>query len=368
MADLFIDALKQRLKEGLKNYYTDNFDSIRFGKKTWTKRYRETRAFIRYVFANMGITIVSIDKLIDKKLKPYLPQLEKFYQILADDYSKDLMVNLMAFKILGYSQIKHSVNNASYWQKLKKYEQQAEEIGFKGEKYMHSLLYQYDLRQLNYDFTLNFTPQAVLIYMDMEQYAHHKNGINISATKGETVIDAGGCLGDTALYFADKVGETGKVYSFEFIPYTINCFNKNLDLNKHLQDRIHLIKNPLWSEANKNVYFTDRGSGSRIEMEKYEGYEYETVTVSIDELVNNGTIEKVDFIKMDIEGAELPVLKGAIESIKKYKPKLAISIYHSMEDFVNIPAWIHDLGVGYKLYLGHYTIHDEETILFATTA
>jgi hypothetical protein len=51
----------------------------------------------------------------------------------------------------------------------------------------------------------------------------------------------------------------------------------------------------------------------------------------------------------------------------KYKPKLAIAIYHSMDDFLNIPKWILDLDVGYKIYLGHSTIHSEESVIFATT-
>ena len=52
-------------------------------------------------------------------------------------------------------------------------------------------------------------------------------------------------------------------------------------------------------------------------------------------------------------------------TIKKHRPKLAIAIYHSLDDFVNIPKWLIGLDLGYKFYLGHYTIHAEETVLFA---
>jgi hypothetical protein len=68
---------------------------------------------------------------------------------------------------------------------------------------------------------------------------------------------------------------------------------------------------------------------------------------------------------MDIEGSELPALKGGINTIKKYKPKLAISIYHSMDDFVDIAQYLKSLDLGYDFYLKHVTIYDEETILFA---
>ena len=68
---------------------------------------------------------------------------------------------------------------------------------------------------------------------------------------------------------------------------------------------------------------------------------------------------------MDIEGTEPNALNGAIETIKKFKPKLAIAIYHSTDDFVNIPNWILDLNLNYELFLGHFTIHSEETVCFA---
>ena len=68
---------------------------------------------------------------------------------------------------------------------------------------------------------------------------------------------------------------------------------------------------------------------------------------------------------MDIEGAELPALKGAEMSIRRFKPKLAISVYHKQEDIWKIQHWIEGLDLGYRFYLRHFTIHAEETVLFA---
>ena len=90
-------------------------------------------------------------------------------------------------------------------------------------------------------------------------------------------------------------------------------------------------------------------------------------TITIDDFVGQNSIEKIDFLKMDIEGAEPKALEGAMQTIIKYKPKLAISIYHSLDDFINIPKWIDELNLGYKFFLGHHTLHLEETILYATT-
>jgi hypothetical protein len=68
---------------------------------------------------------------------------------------------------------------------------------------------------------------------------------------------------------------------------------------------------------------------------------------------------------MDIEGSEPAALRGAEKIIRRDRPKLAIAIYHGWDDFANIPEWISNLGIDYAFYLGHYTIHAEETILFA---
>jgi hypothetical protein len=73
----------------------------------------------------------------------------------------------------------------------------------------------------------------------------------------------------------------------------------------------------------------------------------------------------VDFIKMDVEGAEVEALRGAENTIRKFRPKLAISVYHSISDFVDVFELISSLNLGYRFYLGHYTIHWYETILFA---
>ena len=84
--------------------------------------------------------------------------------------------------------------------------------------------------------------------------------------------------------------------------------------------------------------------------------------VRLDDIVG----EEVTYIKMDIEGMELDALKGAEALITKYKPKLAISIYHKMEDIVEIPNHIRNMNLGYRFYLRHYwNCNGTDTILFA---
>ena len=70
-------------------------------------------------------------------------------------------------------------------------------------------------------------------------------------------------------------------------------------------------------------------------------------TVTIDNFVRENQLE-IGLIKLDVEGFEQQVLKGAEETICQQKPILLISIYHNADDFFNIKPWIESLNLGYK--------------------
>ena len=139
-----------------------------------------------------------------------------------------------------------------------------------------------------------------------------------------------------------------------------------MEFNPGFANNISLIKHPLWDVSGEKVYFFDQGAGSHVSFEPIENCDGTTSTISIDDFVKDNDLKKLDFIALDVEGAELQTLKGAQNSIKEFKPDLAISIYHNFKDFSEIPKWIFNQNLGYKFYLGHYSIYSEETILFAT--
>ena len=92
-------------------------------------------------------------------------------------------------------------------------------------------------------------------------------------------------------------------------------------------------------------------------------------STTIDKFVEENNIEKIDYIKMDVEGAERNILEGAIKTIKKFKPSLAIAIYHGgklfMEDFYNIPIFIKNvINEDYEYYIRTFHPTGLETILF----
>ena len=91
----------------------------------------------------------------------------------------------------------------------------------------------------------------------------------------------------------------------------------------------------------------------------------QTDSTSLDNYVSSNSITKVDFIKMDIEGAETDAIIGAKKILKKYKPKLAISIYHKPDDFWSIPLLIKDINTDYKFMFAHHSPIQWESVIYA---
>lgn len=89
---------------------------------------------------------------------------------------------------------------------------------------------------------------------------------------------------------------------------------------------------------------------------------FEIECKTIDDILNGSN---VDLIKMDIEGCEYNAIKGAINTISKCKPQLAVSIYHKAEDIIELPELIMNMNLNYKFYLRHYSIGAGDTVLYA---
>lgn len=179
----------------------------------------------------------------------------------------------------------------------------------------------------------------------------------VKPQKEEIFID-GGCFdADTSLQFIDWAGgKVKKIYAFE--PDPINYKMCEESFNEKCKVEWQLEPAGLWSEKTV-LSFKDSGSASSAF--NAEGT-IKVPTASIDEVVGD---DKVTFIKMDVEGAELEALKGAANTIKKNKPRLAICVYHKPEDIVDIPKYIKELVPEYKLYLRHYYPFVYDTVLYA---
>lgn len=288
------------------------------------------------------------------------------YPRLADQRSRDLLVKLIAFSILGYRRVKLPRNTPEYWATLENVGQYATaeppvKIAFRDLD-----LPLFDARPLGFDMQLHSTGVGIAYALCQKQYEYDHGGVRCRVEAGDVVIDAGGCWGDTTLYFAHEVGPSGVCVVYDFIPSNIKVLKHNLARNPQLAERVRLVERPIWSTSGKDLYYVDWGPGSRVSDDpaRYANPEGKATTITIDETLARLGLDRLDFIKMDIEGAELDALKGAEASIRKHRPKLAISLYHRPEDFTEIPRYIDSLRLGYTFYLEHHTLYQNETVLF----
>jgi FkbM family methyltransferase len=227
-------------------------------------------------------------------------------------------------------------------------------------------LYKRCLHEIGFPITIFLTDQRPIVTFDLEQYADHRNDIYIR--EGDIIIDGGACWGDTALYFAHLAGHGGKVYSFEFMPENLAIMDKNMDMNMDLKKKIKVIKQPLWSKSGIEMCFTPNGPGTTIDINNSNSEETtKVITTTIDEIVETEEIKNVNFIKLDIEGAELEALKGACKTIKRFQPNLALCVYHKPEHFVELARYVKEINPEYKFSLDHLTDCAWETVLYAST-
>ncbi len=160
---------------------------------------------------------------------------------------------------------------------------------------------------------------------------------------GDIAIDGGAYDGATALKF-NRCG--AKVYSFEMDAKNYQNCTDNL---KSLKTDITLENLGLSDKEGEENYYSS-GTGSRKNVKG-------TVTgkfIDLDTYVLRKNLPRVDYIKLDIEGAELEMLHGAAKTIARCKPKMAVSAYHKSEDLWTLAPYIKSLCPDYKFEFRHY--------------
>lgn len=169
----------------------------------------------------------------------------------------------------------------------------------------------------------------------------------------EVFIDGGAYDGGTAIDFTKWSPGGGSVIAWE-----PDCDNQK-KCRKLFEEKgltYELISKGLWNEKAELRLKMDQ-TASRIT----EDGDIRIEVDSIDNLVK----APATFIKMDIEGSEYQALRGAEKTIQKYKPRLAICVYHKPEDIWELPWLIHEIHPEYRFYLRHYSFADNETVLYA---
>lgn len=202
-------------------------------------------------------------------------------------------------------------------------------------------------------------------YMLDKHYQLSNKYCSFTPKKDDVVLDLGAYTGENSVYYSYLVGENGSVYAFEFIETNLENLEKNLNLNKDFTSNVTIIKKPV-SNKKKKIFTSDQGPGSIVFDKKADHLELEFETISIDQFVKEHNLNRIDCIKMDIEGSEYEAISGARETIKKFEPKLCISAYHKIDDFYKLTKLIKNISKDYIFYLDHYHTSWMETVLYAT--
>ncbi len=141
--------------------------------------------------------------------------------------------------------------------------------------------------------------------------------------RGDFVVDAGAYTGDYTIFAAKKVGKKGKIIAFEPDEKNRKVLKRNL--KKENIKNVIIIPFGLWGE---NTYYNLSGFNGLHSSISENKKGKQIKVVKLDYIIRRLNLKKLDFIKMDIEGAEIEAIKGSIKTLKKFRPNLAIASYH----------------------------------------
>ena len=187
-----------------------------------------------------------------------------------------------------------------------------------------------------------------------EIFYDFKGGIlsKLVAAPESVVLDIGANIGNHTLYFANEL-HAGKIFAFEAVENTCNILRANVQLN-NLQDRVEVICRGLSS-----------GTG-RASIRNY--YAGNTNIGGTDLIVGRGNIElsalddfnipKVTFMKIDVEGMELEVLQGAVETIRRSRPFIVVESFP--DKFPLVESFMRDLDYRHKKFSGGHIFYPAE--------
>ncbi|ABB39689.2 methyltransferase FkbM family [Oleidesulfovibrio alaskensis G20] len=194
------------------------------------------------------------------------------------------------------------------------------------------------------------TPHNMLFWLDESQYVdkciiqHGKyesastNLVQQFVKEGQTVLDIGGNIGYYTVMFSKIVGRSGKVITFEPTAHYRSILEKNVQENQI--NNVLIRPEGLSDKAEKLTISIGSSTATLHAPEGQQIDSYEAIQLArLDDLVEQLDITKLDFIKIDVDGHEPSVLRGAQQTIKKFKPLILLEVSHLHYLEGNVFAW-----------------------------
>lgn len=205
-----------------------------------------------------------------------------------------------------------------------------------------------------------------LAEQELQIYGTDGHGVR----SGDVVLDCGANVGvftRTALSRGARL-----VVAIEPTPATVECLRRNFQQEivdrrvlvypKGVWDHVDTLELALGEEGNTtgNSFVLGRNVKTKVKLP----------LTTIDNLVRELNLDRVDFIKMDIEGAEKQALRGGAQTIKRFSPRMAIATEHLPDDLTKIPEVVNSIRPGYQIIStdcqDHYLSVEPEVLLFET--
>jgi len=188
-----------------------------------------------------------------------------------------------------------------------------------------------------------------------EQEEHIYGADDLAVRAGDVVFDCGAHIG---VFSRVAVAAGAKlVVAVEPSPLNLECLRRNM-APEIAAGRVIVVPEGVWDTDGKLPFHMDpANSAGNSLLVGEKGAKPRPITIevpltTVDNLAARFKLERVDFIKMDIEGAETNALRGARATIRAYRPRMAICTYHTRTDAVQVPIEVRKAKADYRTECG----------------
>lgn len=207
----------------------------------------------------------------------------------------------------------------------------------------------YEFLDLIFPYLISWKPEVIL-----NEGAYEDFGVRVD--ERDIVIDLGANIGMFTGFALWKGAQ--KVYAFEPVPYVLDYLKQTVEVNDY-GNKVEIIP---WAVMDKKGEIDicideENFGGSSCVLPREKSKKVKAKAVTLDEFVEENNIDRIDFIKADIEGAERYMLMGAKNVLREFRPKLALCTYHLPDDREVMTDLILEANPDYEIKYGNYKLY-----------
>ncbi len=202
--------------------------------------------------------------------------------------------------------------------------------------------------------------KALLSYLLTEHLWMKQINPENSVLKGDIVLDCGAHVGT----FVDQALDQGaeKVVAIEPEPVNALCLRRNF-ASEIERGRVVVVEKGVWSSPGSiELHVSDQNSGMNSVIDATGSSVVRMPVTTIDLLVRELGLARVDYIKMDIEGSEREALRGGTETLRRWHPRLMLEMYHRPDDLIVLPGILYSAFPGYRSDCGPCELNSENQL------